>query len=209
MIKKILRNKIVIFVTGDRKREAVYFINFILKDDCSIFLKKGVVNLWDIFKIINSDVVIIEDDSLEDPDKVKSFFYSLEKCVFVFTEVEKKIRTRSLFRGFSEKWALVMDFSLARKVKRKKVKSFLTFGINRKGADFYISNTSLKEKEANFKVNYNANIIPFWIKGNLNTKDIYGILPSLCLAKIFNLNLAKVSFKIKEELVTTKKEDAN
>ncbi len=202
MIKKILKNKIVIFVTGDRKKEAVYFINFVLKDGYSIFFKKGIISLYDVFKIINSDIIILEDDNLEDSDKVKSLFYSLEKCVFVFTEVEKKIRTRNLLRGFSEKWILIMDFSLARKIKRKKVRNFLTFGINKKGADFYITNTSLKEEEANFKVNYNANIIPFWIKGSLRIKDIYGILPSLCLAKVFNLNLAKVSFKIKEELMT-------
>ncbi|GEM_PF-1579058 len=200
MLKFILKNKKVVFIAGDRRREVTHFIYFILRDGFSIFPSKGIPGISDLFRVLRSEIVIIEDNPDESPQEIKDFFYSLNDCVFVITETGKRVRIKELLRGFSDKWSLVLDFSMAKKIKRKRVKKLLTFGVNKKKADFYITDTYRKDRETNFKVNYEDNIIPFWIKDDLKNKDIYSILPALCLAELFDLNLAKVSYRIKEEL---------
>ncbi len=199
IVSSLLQRKRTIFITGDFKKESAYFINFILKEDFSIFFVKKIPGFFDFWKIIRSDVLIFEDDLTEDSEKIKNFLKPLQFCVFVITDAKKKARVNRLLYGFPKKWGLVMDFSVAKKIQRKTARRFLTFGINKKGADFYITDVRQKEEETNFKVNYNSNIIPFWIKGRLKIKEIYSILPALCLARLFNLNLAEVSYEIKEE----------
>ncbi len=200
MIKAVFKNKKVIFITGDRKKEAVHFIEFVLKDSFSLFHINRIPGIFDILHILKSDIIIIEDEGFDNPETIKSFLYPIKFCVFIVTGVKKRTRVKKFFRGFLKNWIPVLDFSVAKKLKKEKTKEVLTFGINKKSAQVYISDIYQKKEETNFKVNYKANIIPFWIKGKIKEKKIYGVLPALCVAKILNLNLAEVSYKIKEEL---------
>ncbi len=201
MIKELLKKKKIIFVTGDAKKEAGSFIRFVLKDSFNVFLTNRTPSFFDIFSILKSDVIIIEDNEKESVEKIRSFLDGFP-CYFVITEVKKKGRAKKIIRGFLEDFILVLDLSIAKKLKRNK--EVLTFGINKKSADFYITDIHQKEDEINFKVNYGGNTIPFWIKEKTKKKEIYGILPALCIVKLFKINLADVSHKIKEEFFTEK-----
>ncbi len=202
MIGTILKRKKVIFIAGDRNKETAYFANFVLKDNFTIFSSDKIPSIFDFFSILKSDIVIIEDNNSEDHLKVKRFLELSQYCVFVITETKEKARIKKILQGSLEKLIFVLDFSVAKKLKKRKKKDVLTFGIDRKRAAFYITDIRQREKETNFKVNYGANTIPFWVKEKLKNKEIYAVLPALCLAKIFKLNLANVSHRIREELTS-------
>ncbi len=201
MIEKILQKKKIIFICGDHKKEVAYFVNLVLKTNFSVFYTKEKPSIFDIFSLVKSDVVIFED-SEEKNKKNKEHFLSFSDTIFVVTESKKKIKIKKLFSQEEENRMAVLDFSIAKKIKKTKTKNIFTFGIERKNADFYITDINQKEGETNFKVNYKANSIPFWINRELKRKEIYAILPALCLAQMFNMNLAEISFGIKKELVS-------
>jgi hypothetical protein len=88
---------------------------------------------------------------------------------------------------------------MSKKLEKRKTKETLTFGIDRKRANIYITDISVREGNTNFKVNSKLNIVPFWVKKELKKREIYSILPGLCVAKIMDLNLAEISYRVKEE----------
>ncbi len=198
MIKKIIKNKNIIFVTGEQKKETIFFIDFVLKDSFKVSFFKKPPRFYDIFSLIRSDIIVFEDSEEVDVEKVKEFLHLSSSCIFVITQLKNKSRIRNFFNGFKKEWGIVSDFSVNRKLERKKAKSILTFGIDRKKADIYITDISVKEGSTNFKVNNNVNIIPFWIKRELKKKEIYSILPAICIAKMLRINLADISFKFKK-----------
>jgi hypothetical protein len=200
MIKKILKNKRVIFITGDRKEEATYFLKFILKERFSIFSLNEIPKNNNIFALLKHNTIVIKESEKNSTKEISDFLNGLLNCTIVITETEKKAKIKKILQGSLEKLTLIVDFSIAKKLQKRKKKKVLTFGLNKKGADFYISDIYQKEKETNFKINYEGNTIPFWVQKNLNTKEIYSILPALCIAKIFKLNLAAVSREIKEKV---------
>jgi hypothetical protein len=198
MINKILKNKKIIFVAGDERRRSGRFIEFILSDYFSTIYFEGTPCFFDIFSLIKSDIVIIEDNESVDFEKMKKTLHSASWCIFVITVAENKSRIRNLISGFKKEWRIVSDFSVSKKLEKRKTKETLIFGIERKKADVYITDISVKEGGTNFKVNNNFNIIPFWVKKELKKKEVYSILPGLCIAKIMDLNLAEISHKVKE-----------
>ncbi len=200
MIKSILRKKRVIFITGSQRQKAGYFIDFILQSHLSVLRLNHIPSLLNFFSVLKSEIIIIEDNKNESSEKIRNFLSSLPICVFVVTQARTKVRVNELLRGFAKEWRLIIDFSTARKIKKDKNKNTLTFGIDKKKADIYITDIYQKEEETNFKVNYDYKIIPFWLNKKLKKKEIYAILPALCLAKLFKLNMAEVSFKIKKDL---------
>jgi hypothetical protein len=104
-----------------------------------------------------------------------------------------------MLSGFKKEWSIVSDFSMSKKLEKRKTKETLTFGIDRKRANIYITDISVREGNTNFKVNSKLNIVPFWVKKELKKREIYSILPGLCVAKIMDLNLAEISYRVKEE----------
>ncbi len=202
MLKQLAKNKKVIFIIGDRKEEAAYFALQILKKKFSVFYKDGLPRTFDIFSMATKEIILLKDSKEDGHLKIKKFLEDLPDCTIVITETRKKAKIRKILQGSLEKLTLILDFSIAKKIRKKRKKEVLTFGVNRKRADFYITDVYQKERETNFKVNYEGNTIPFWIQENLKNKEIYGVLPALSLAKLFKLNLADVSYKIKEELLS-------
>ncbi len=200
-MKILTKKKKVIFITGDARKEAADFIYFVLKRSFKVAILNGVPSFFDFFVLLGKDVIIIKDNELENTEKVSSFLEGLA-CYFVVTHLKKKTRLKRILKGSLTSFSFVLDFSIAKKLKKKK--DFLAFGINKKSADFYITDIHQKEHETNFKVNYQSNTIPFWIKEKLKQKEIYAILPALCIAKLFKINLADISYRIKEEFFTQK-----
>jgi UDP-N-acetylmuramate-alanine ligase len=199
MIKKILKNKKIIFITGDAKKETGVFVHFVLQKSFKIFVTDKIPTFFNVFSLLTKDVIIISDNETENIEKVKSFLNDIS-CYFVITQTKKKSRLKKILQKNAGNFIFVLDFSVAKKLKKKK--ELLSFGINKKNADFYITDIHQKENETNFKVNYKGNTIPFWIKEKLKQKEIYAVLPALCITKLFKINLADVSHRIKEEFFT-------
>lgn len=185
---------------GDRKKEILPISTFVLQKNFSIYHPKKPLSMFDFFKVLKSDVIIFEDNEGVKIEEWASFFKNYKNVVCVITEMKKRARAKKFLRSFPKSWNLVLDFSVAKKIKDSKNKKIITFGIDKKSADFYVSDINQREKETNFKVNDKSSIIPFWIEGKLTHKEIYGVLSVLCIAKILNLNLAQVSYLIKEKL---------
>ncbi len=202
MLKQLLKNKKVIFIIGDRKEEAAYFARQILKEKFSVFYKERLPGTLDVFSIATKDIILLKESKEDSHRKIKKFLEDLPDCTIVITETKRKAKVRKILQGSLEDLTLILDFSIAKKIKKKKKKKVLTFGINKKRAHFCITDIYQKERETNFKINYEGNTIPFWIQEKLKSKEIYGVLPALSLAKLFKLNLADVSYKIKEELLS-------
>ncbi len=198
MIKGLLKNKKVIFILGDKKEEVKTFTKFILDDSFSLFVKSGLPDYKDIFSLLRSEVVIISDSEKCEPEKVKLFLSGLGNGVAIITETEKKARIRKIAKGSLDNLVLIIDFSISKKLRKKK--KVFTFGINKKNADFSISDVVRKEEGINFKINYSGNTIPFWVNKDLKSREIKSLLPAICLAKIFKLNLADTSYRIREKL---------
>lgn len=199
-MKYFLRNKKVIFITGDRKGETSSVVDFVCKHNFSVLHIGSIPGVFDIPKILKNEIIIFEDNENISTGEIRNFLNALPKAVFIITQAEKKSRIKRLLLHFPERWLLVVDFSIAGKLRGKKTRKMLTFGINKKKADFFITDINQKESETNFKVNYKSNIIPFWISEKLKKKEVYSILPALCVAETLNLNLAEVSFRVKEKL---------
>ncbi len=197
MIRFLLKNKKLIFITGDRKSEVAYFIDFVFSRDFPVLYLNKTPNIYNIFSIIRSKIIILEDGKEENEKNIKDFLKKISSPVIIITETEKKARIKKIISSdVIKKSNLIIDFSVAKKLTRKKN---ITFGIDRKGADFYITDIYQKEEETNFKVNYKENTIPFWFKKRLKNKEIYSFLPAICVARFFNLNLVDFSYRIKEE----------
>ena len=196
----LLKNKNLIFITGDGKKEATSVVKFVCEQKSSILFIKGTPKGNDFLRILTSDLLIIQDDESVKEERMRDFLHAVKKGVFVITRAQKKNRIKNLLLYFPREWMVVSDYSISRKLKKRG--KMMTFGINKKSADFYITDIHQKENETNFKVNYKDNIIPFWTRGKLKKKEVYAMLPALCLARIMGLNLAEVSFKIKERLDT-------
>ncbi len=200
ILKTILKKKKIIIISGDEKSEVVRFVGYLLKRDFSIYHINRLPCWSDFLAIMRNDVLVVEDDREEEVKKIKDFFYNHE-CIFILTCSKKKKRVRDYLSGFPEKWDAVIDFSIAKKLHKRRGRNALTFGVDKKSADFYITDIHKREESVNFKINYKGNIIPFWMDKPLTKREVYSVLAVLCLAEIMDLNLAKVSCKIREEFL--------
>ncbi len=198
MIKAILKRKRVIFITGDRRKEAKTFLKFVLQESFTVFAKKGIPEMRDFFSLLKNEIIIIEDSEADLIENTQNFLRSLSRGFIVVTEIEKKTRIKKILSSSLEESVLVLDFSISKKLNKRKKREILTFGVNKKNADFYVTDIVQKEEGINFKINYGGNTIPFWVHEKLKNKEIYSLLPAICIAKFFKLNLADVSLRIRE-----------
>ncbi len=197
ILKSIIKKKKIVFVTGDDKKEVSNFIGFVLKNNLSVYyLTRLPVNL-DIISILRSNVIIIEDDTKMDVAKIKEFLKPFS-CTFVVTEAIKKNRIKKFLNNFENKWDIFLDFSIAKKLKKRRGKQLFTIAIDKKKADFNVTDIHRQEDKTNFKLNYRGKIIPFWVEKKLSNKEVYFILSAICVAQAMNLNLAEVSHEIKK-----------
>ncbi len=65
-----------------------------------------------------------------------------------------------------------------------------------KNCDFYITDLNITNA-TNFKINYEGDIVPFWLKEKLKRKDIITISFAVAVATLLGINLVKISQKIK------------
>lgn len=71
-----------------------------------------------------------------------------------------------------------------------------SYGLS-EGADIRATDINTDENGSNFKIVYKGNIVPFWAKGVVNTKDIYAVLERIAEAISEGKNLVEISNNIK------------
>jgi len=113
-------------------------------------------------------------------------------------EKERIAEIKSLIKKIPKKGYLVLNFDdeTIRELKREKFVNQLTFGFQ-EGADFRA--TDLKVNGGtNFKVGYEGNIVPFWLKDVSGEERIYSVLSAAAVGAVFGLNLIEVSQALKD-----------
>ncbi len=96
-------------------------------------------------------------------------------------------------RGF-----LVLNFDKdqIRDIKNISIAQCLTYGFYKK-ADLQISDLNVTSDGTNFKINYQGNIVPFWLRESLEKEHIYGILSGIAVGIIKGINLVEISQSLK------------
>lgn len=89
---------------------------------------------------------------------------------------------------------LVLNFDneIIREIKNTSIANFLTYGFYKK-ADLQVSDLNINSEGVNFKINYQGNIVPFWLKNISGREQIYNILPAIAVGLIMNMNLVEIS----------------
>jgi len=65
------------------------------------------------------------------------------------------------------------------------------------GADFMASDINITEEGTNFKLNYNGNSVPVWLKNKFEKEEIGIILPAICVAVLSGFNMIGISETLK------------
>ncbi len=198
ILKAIIKKRKIVYIIGDNKSEVANFICFLLKNNLSVYYLKRMPRSIDIISIFKSNVIIIEDDSKDDVMVVKEFLKPFF-CTFVVIEALKKGRIKKFLNNFGKNWDMVLDYSIAKKLKKKRGEQLFTFAINKKNADFNVTDIKREEDRVNFKLNHKGTIIPFWVGEKISKKDIYSMLSAICVAQTMNLNLAEISYEMKKK----------
>jgi len=197
----ILKNKKVIFVCGEHKKESSAAISSLLKDSFRVLSIGGLPKARSLFSLFFSDAIVIEDNKKEDPSEVRRFMSRCSSPVIVLTGTGERLRKKKLLSGFSHSGCIIIDYSLMRKIKERKARKVITFG-DRKSADLHVTDIN-RGIETNFKVNYKGSVTPFWIKGRLKNREIYGVISALGAGIVLDLNLVGISTSIREGRIFT------
>lgn len=196
-----MKNKKIIFVCGERKRESVMAISAIMDPSLRVSKTKGLPRFWQAFSLFFSDVVIVEDNIENSPKKVRSFIKKQRSPMLVLTGTGGRLRKENILLKFSRNGSIVMDYSLSRKIRKRKVKKMLTFG-NRKSADIHVTDINRGE-DTNFKVSHKGGFTPFWTKGKLKNREIYAVICALAVGVFLSFNLVEMSSRVKQSRIFT------
>lgn len=197
----IMKNKKIIFICGERKKESIDVIYALFSASSRVCKINGLPRFWHIFSFIFASVILIEDDVKNPPHKVRSFLKKFRDPMIVLTGKGDRLRKDNLLLRFPKNGFIVIDYSLSRKVRKRKVKQMITFG-NRKNADIHITDIN-RGDDTNFKVSYGGSFTPFWLKGRLKNREIYGVICALAVGVLTPLNLVEISTKIKKQRIFT------
>lgn len=141
---------------------------------------------------------------------VSNFFLKKSKLpILVITGTENKeeiSQIEKLAKIIPVKGFLVLNFDneIIREIKNETIANFLTYGFY-KNADLQVSDLNISSEGVNpvrnrsisngvnFKINYQGNIVPFWLKNIFGKEQIYNILPAIAVGLIMNMNLVEIS----------------
>jgi len=111
--------------------------------------------------------------------------FLLEKKVLIIASQEQ------IYLKGKKYLILNYDDENARKIKRESPAKVLTFGFWA-GADFRASDVKINGG-INFKINYQGNTVPVWLKSFSNKEHIYAAWAAAAVGEVLNLNLVEVS----------------
>ncbi len=196
MIKLLTKNKIIVFISGEGKKEISEAVYTVLGTRFPVLITKGVPQFSQIFQLIFAKVIIVEDGAHDTPRKARGFMKRCFSPIIVLSGKEGSLRKKKLLLKFPAKGSLLIDKRLSKKIKKRKVKKFLTFGAG-KSSDIYVTDINRGE-ETNFKISYKGSVTPFWIEGKMKNREIYALLSAMGVAILLGLNPVQISKEIKK-----------
>lgn len=116
----------------------------------------------------------------------------------------EKAKTKEIIKlaeSLPSRGYLILNFDdeTARELKNKTRAHSLTFGFQER-ADFRATDVFLTQFPSfgtNFKLNYQGNIVPIWLKNIFGKEQIYASLASVAAGTILDLNLVEISESLK------------
>ena len=153
-----------------------------------------------IIQIIKSDVLIFESD-LSEAEEFSFFLRKSKSPILVVAEIgpnpEEVLKIKNLAKVLPARGFLVLNFDdeTMRQIKNEVVARSLTYGFW-EGAEIKATDLNINQ-EANFKINYQGNIVPFWLKNISNQEQIYNILAAISVGIIRGINLVEISQSLK------------
>jgi UDP-N-acetylmuramoyl-tripeptide--D-alanyl-D-alanine ligase len=159
-------------------------------------------------------IKIFESD-LSEPRDVKKFSFLLRRSklpILVVTHIgdipadkdffagERKetVQIRKLAKILPKRAYLILNFDdeTVREIGNESSAQSLTYGFQKR-ADFRASDINLNLTGTNFKINYDGNIVPFWLKNIFGKEQIYSVLTAICLGVVKNVNMVEISQALK------------
>jgi hypothetical protein len=176
--------------------DSQFYVRDMISEALSDYFKiKKIKEKVSFIDIIFNKIILINSDL----EKIKSYNFLLrnsQQSIFIFAGLGRDNYDCKIdnlppfdFLIFNADALNVSDFN------EKNFPEICSFGFSNK-ADFQITDVKINN-DTNFKINYEGNIIPFWLKGKAENRKIYSALVIASLSKIFNLNLIRVSEKMK------------
>ncbi len=74
----------------------------------------------------------------------------------------------------------------------------VTYGF-KEGADFLITDLNFLNQEVNFKINYEGNSVPFWVKNIEEKKQVFAVVSAIVAGFCLGLNLVEISKTFQEK----------
>lgn len=148
--------------------------------------------------------VLIFDSDLSEPKEINKFSFFLKKSklpILVLTNVENKeevVKIGKLAESLPARAFLVLnsDEEAAREIKNGSPARSLTYGFQEK-AEVKATDINISREGTNFKINYQGNIVPFWLKNLFDKEEIYNVLAAICAGLISEINLVDISQSLK------------
>lgn len=120
----------------------------------------------------------------------EEYFFAAEKA-----PVE---RIAALAGGLPVQSHLIVNFDdeTVRELKDTSKAPVFTFGFQ-EAADFQASDININQRGTNFKINYQGNIVPVWLKNLFGKEQIYSALAGVCAGLALDINLVEASQALK------------
>lgn len=144
-----------------------------------------------------------------DSSNIKAAEFLLQKAkslILVLTQADESEKSAAVMLGklaeiLPVRANLVLNFDdeTARSVKNQSRAPSLTFGFEApadiQATDVFL--TQLPDAGTNFKINYQGNIVPVWLKNIFGKEHIYAALAGVAAGEILGLNLVEISAALK------------
>jgi len=183
----------IILVTGEGRFCAMEAVSEVLKFD---FAKRK---------------VLIFESALSELKELKKFNFLLRKSelpILIVTHIgdipadkdffagdrKETLQIRKLAKVLPDRAFLILNFDdeTVREIENDSLAHSLTYGFQER-ANFQASDINLNLTGTNFKMNYEGNIVPFWLKNLFGKEQIYNALAAICLGVAKNMNLVEIS----------------
>ncbi len=115
----------------------------------------------------NAEIILVEKSEAEQVKNIPAEL--IESAFLVFNYDDENLR------------------KICQNIDIKKV----SFGFSEK-ADFKASDVNELEDSTNFKINYNGNTVPVWLKKLSGKSEIYNFLSAICIGSLLGLNIIEM-----------------
>lgn len=157
----------------------------------------------------------IFESALLEPKEIEKFSFLLKKSqlpILVVTHIgeipadklffagDRKgtLQIRKLAKILPAHGFLILNFDdeTVREIKNETIARPLTYGFQ-EGPDFRATDINIDIEGTNFKINYEGNIVPFWLKKLFGKEQIYSALVAICVGIVKDINLVEISQALK------------